>query len=47
MVFKNIIYFFCCCCFSKKDETPDSYLTYNDIYKSNNYDTNILDYTTN
>ena len=45
MLFTNIFYY-CCFCFSSSNETNDSYINYNDIYKRNNYDTNILDYTT-
>jgi hypothetical protein len=46
MEFKNMLYYFCCCFFSKPTEQQDNYITYNDIYKRNNYSTNILDYTT-
>ena len=48
MEFKNIFYYFCCCFFSEPDkqEKQDNYITYNDIYQRNNYDTSILDYTT-
>ena len=47
MNFKDIIaYYFCCCFYSDPINEEDNYITYNDIYKLNNYDTNILDYTT-
>ena len=47
MNFKDmILYYFCCCFYSDPDNEKEDYITYNDIYKRNNYDTNILDYTT-
>ena len=46
MIFKNFFYYICCCFSSAPIDTQDNYFTYNDIYKRNNYDTNILDYTT-
>ena len=47
MNFKDIIlYYFCCCFYSDPINKEDNYITYNDIYKRNNYDTSILDYTT-
>ena len=46
MEFKNMLHYFCCCFYSEPTEQQDNYITYNDIYKRNNYDTSILDYTT-
>ena len=47
MEFKNILYYFCCCFYSTPFIQEDNYITYNDIYQRNNYDTtSILDYTT-
>jgi hypothetical protein len=46
MKFKDIIKYFCSCFYSEPVEQQDNYITYNDIYQQNNYDTNILDYTT-
>ncbi len=46
MEFKKILYYFCCCFYSEPSEEQNNYITYNDIYQRNNYDTSILDYTT-
>ena len=47
MKIKDIIaYYFCCCFYSDPINKEDNYIAYNDIYKDNNYDTYILDYTT-
>ena len=46
MEFKNMLYYFCCCFYSETVEEQNNYITYNDIYQRNNYDTSILDYTT-
>ena len=46
MEFKKILYYFCCCFYSETVEEENNYITYNDIYQRNNYDTSILDYTT-
>jgi hypothetical protein len=46
MEFKKILYYFCCCFYSETVEEQNNYITYNDIYQRNNYDTSILDYTT-
>lgn len=47
MNFKDIIaYYFCCCFYSDPVNEADNYIAYNDIYKHNNYDTSVLDYTT-
>lgn len=45
MEFKNLLYYFCCCFYSEPSEEQNNYITYNDIYQRNNYDTSILDYT--
>lgn len=46
MELKNMLYYFCFCFYSEPVEDQNSYITYNDIYQRNNYDTSILDYTT-
>jgi len=46
MEFKDILYYFCWCFYSQPVDEKDNYITYNDIYIRNNYDTHILDYTT-
>ena len=46
MEFKKLLYYFCCCFYSEPSEEQNNYITYNDIYQRNNYDTSILDYTT-
>ncbi len=46
MEFKKILYYFCCCFYNEPSEEQPNYITYNDIYQRNNYDTSILDYTT-
>ena len=46
MEFKNMLYYFCFCFYSETVEEENNYITYNDIYQRNNYDTSILDYTT-
>lgn len=46
MEFKKIFYYFCCCFYTEPTEQQNNYITYNDIYKRNDYDTSILDYTT-
>ena len=46
MEFKKILYYFCSCFYTEPSEQQNNYITYNDIYKHNNYDTSILDYTT-
>lgn len=46
MEFKKLLYYFCCCFYTEPSEQQPNYITYNDIYKRNNYDTSILDYTT-
>ena len=45
MEFKKLFYYFCCCFYSKPSEEQNNYITCNDIYQRNNYDTSILDYT--
>ena len=45
MEFKKILYYFCCCFYSETVEEQNNYITYNDIYQRNNYNTSILDYT--
>ena len=44
---KDLLYYFCSCFYPKQaEQQEDNYITYNDIYKRNNYSTSILDYTT-
>lgn len=45
MEFKKLLYYFCCCFYSEPSEEQNNYITYNDIYQRNNYNTSILDYT--